>query len=242
MWPLLGATLGRVAGSFLATLVLRWPAGATLSGRSACDHCAVALGAAELVPILSFLRQRGRCRHCGAAIDRRHPLIEAMAAAIGALALVAVPGWAGFAGALFGWMLLALLVLDVEHFWLPDALTFPMIGLGLLLGPGDWQGRLLGMAAGGGAFLALKLAYRALRGRDGLGMGDVKLMAALGAWLSFASLPPLLLGSALAGLAFTLLKRLRGEETELASRIPFGACMALVAFPLWLLGAAVTMG
>ncbi len=243
-WPILGALAGLVAGSFLATLVLRWPRAERLSGRSHCDGCGSRLRPRDLVPLLSFALAQGRCRACGAAIDWRHPAIEACAALIGALALLVVPGPAGFAGALLGWTLLALLVLDAEHFWLPDALTLPLLGAGLLLGAGEPADRLMGAAVGGGALLGLALAYRGLRGREGLGLGDVKLMAALGAWLSLGLLGPLLLLAALLGLGLALLAAVRGKLPGAGGRVAFGACLAAAGFPLWLVanGAAGAFG
>lgn len=233
IWPLAGALLGLVAGSFLATLVLRWPRGEGLGGRSRCERCRRTLGAADLVPLVSYLAARGTCRACGSAIDWRHPAIEATAALIGAAAMWTAPGLAGLGGALLGWGLLALLVLDAEHFWLPDALTLPLLGLGLLLAPFPVEQRFLGAALGGGAMLAVMLGFKAIRGRDGMGLGDVKLTAALGAWLSPALLPPLILLAALLGLGVAgLLWRRRGAEG--AQRIAFGACLAAAGFPLWL--------
>lgn len=248
IWPILGALAGLVAGSFLATLVLRWPRGEALTGRSRCDSCGVQLAARDLVPLLSWAfsgafsgaMSRGRCRHCGARIDWRHPAIEGSAALVGALALFTVPGPAGFAGALFGWILLALLALDAEHFWLPDALTLPLLALGLLLGPGTLPERLLAAAVAGGGLLVLALAYKALRGRDGLGLGDVKLMAALGAWLSLALIGPLMLLAALTGLVLAFVARLRRKApgapgtAGTTGEIPFGACLAAAGFALWL--------
>jgi leader peptidase (prepilin peptidase)/N-methyltransferase len=233
LWPILGACLGLVAGSFLATLVLRWPEGRALSGRSRCDGCGTVLGMAELVPLLSWAVLRGRCRHCGAAIDPTHPAMEAAAAAMGGLALLVDPSPAGLAGALFGWLLLALLALDLAHLWLPDRLTLPLLALGLLFGMGSPTERLAGAMIGGGGLLLLALAYRRLRGRDGLGLGDAKLMAGLGAWLSPAMIAPLLLLSALAGLAFAAVRARRAGGSA-ADPVPFGACLAIVAFPLWL--------
>lgn len=238
LWPILGGLLGLVAGSFLATLVLRWPQGLPLTGRSRCDGCGATLRARDLVPLLSWLLARGHCRRCKAPIDGTHPLIELGCAAAGVLALIALPGPAGLAGALLGWLLIALIALDIRHFWLPDALTLPLLGLGLLLGPGDFPTRLLSAAIGGGGLLAVALVFRWLRGREGMGMGDVKLMAALGAWLSPAHLPPLLLLAAVLGLLVAGLARLRGRNIGSATRIPFGACLAAAAFPLWLLAAA----
>jgi leader peptidase (prepilin peptidase) / N-methyltransferase len=237
IWPILGGGLGLVAGSFLATLVVRWPRGESLAGRSRCDSCGTMLTARDLVPLLSFALARGRCRHCGAAIAPLHPQLEAAAAAIGVLALLVQPGAVGLAGALFGWMLLALLALDLEHFWLPDRLTLPLLGLGLVFGAGEPVDRLLGALVGGGGFLALALGYKRLRGREGLGLGDVKLMAGLGSWLSPAMIGPLLLLSALAGLAFAAVRAQRADGGAGATeRVPFGACLALTAFPLWIAG------
>ncbi len=241
VWPILGGFLGLVAGSFLATLVLRWPEGRPLSGRSRCDGCGVQLEARDLVPLLSWAAFRGRCRHCGAPIPALHPALEGAAAAVGVLAFLVQPGPTGLAGALFGWILLALMALDLGHLWLPDRLTLPLLGLGLLFGAGGPADRLLGAAVGGGGFLAIALLYRALRGRDGLGLGDAKLMAAIGSWLSVAMLAPLLLLSALAGLAYAAV-RARRTGLGAADPVPFGACLALAAFPLWLAGQASAAG
>ena len=231
IWPSLGALLGLVMGSFLATLVLRWPQAQALTGRSRCDACGVAVRWFDLVPVLSFLLLKGRCRACGAPIDRLHPAIEIGCALIGALAFVAVPGPEGLWGALLGWLLLALLALDLQHYWLPDRLTLPLLALGLAGGIGTLPDRLLGAGLGGGALLLLALAYRHFRGRDGLGQGDVKLMAALGAWLSFIWIGPLLLLASVAGLLFAGVSRWRGDSS---GKVPFGACLALAGFPIWL--------
>lgn len=241
IWPILGGSLGLVAGSFLSTLVIRWPADTPLSGRSRCDSCGNQLSARDLVPLLSWAVVRGRCRHCGARIPAIHPAMELAAAALGALALLANPSPAGLAGALFGWILLSLLALDMAHLWLPDRLTLPLLGLGLLFGAGTPMDRLIGAAIGGGGALAIAFAYRAVRGRDGLGLGDVKLMAALGSWLSAAMLAPLLLLSALAGLALAAVRARRAGESA-ADPVPFGACLALAAYPLWLAGPANACG
>lgn len=230
-----------MAGSFLATLVIRWPAGRPLSGRSHCDSCGARLSPAELVPLISWAMSGGRCRHCGAAIPAVHPAIELASAMVGALALLVDPSPAGLAGALMGWILIALLALDLGHLWLPDRLTLPLLGLGLIFGAGTFADRLLGAALGGGALLVMGFLYRRLRGRDGLGLGDVKLMAALGSWLSPAMLGPLLLLAALAGLALAGVRSRRGGG-DMSVPVPFGACLALAAFPLWLAGHAAAGG
>lgn len=242
-WVALTAGLGLVAGSFLATLAIRWPeARGVATGRSACDACGQPLRWFELVPLLSFVAQRGRCRRCGGRIDPRHPLIEIAAALVGAAAAIAAPGLAGLAGALFGWLLLTLATLDVEHHWLPDRLTIPLAAAGLAVGAAGLSpplvDRLIGAVAGFGALWLIATAYRLLRGRIGLGGGDPKLFGAIGAWLGWQMLPFVLLLAALAGLTAIVAMRLRGATVTATTRLPFGALLAVAAFPVWLVTAA----
>lgn len=232
--------LGAIVGSFLATILMRWPAGGgVVSGRSRCDHCGAALSAAELVPILSWIVTRGRCRRCGARIDWRHPAIELTAAVIGLVSALAHPLPLAVATMVFGWLLLILAALDAEHEWLPDALTLPLIGAGLLfggagLGP-PLPDRALGAAAGWLVLTVIALAYRRMRGREGLGGGDPKLLAGIGAWLGLLYLPFVLLGAGLIGLVALLAMKARGQEVGRATRLPLGTLMALAAWPIWLI-------
>ena len=239
--PAFGALLGLIAGSFLATLVIRWPQGRRLNGRSKCDSCGVQLGVRDLVPLASWALARGRCRACGGRIDPRHPAMEAVGAAIGAASLAAAPGAEGFAGALFGWLLLALFMLDLEHLWLPDQLTGALAATGLLAGalelPPALLDRLVGGAAGFGALFLVAAAYRVVRGRVGLGGGDPKLFGAIGCWLGWRALPTTLLVAALAGLAWVAVQHLRGRNVSLLTRVPFGALLAPAAWLMWLLAA-----
>lgn len=237
---LFGAGLGAVVGSFLATILIRWPQErSALNGRSACDGCGAGLRPSELVPILSFAAARGKCRRCGAAIDVRHLFIEIAAAVIGAAALIAHPGAGGFVTASFGWWLLLIAALDAQHQWLPDRLTLPLIVAGIATAAIDigplLDSRLIGAVAGFVALWAIAAAYRAARGREGLGGGDPKLLAALGAWLGWPQLPYVLLGAGLLGLAALLLARLRGAAVSATDRLPLGTLMALAAWPIWLL-------
>lgn len=233
-----GAVLGLLVGSYVATLTLRWPQGRSTSrGRSACDGCGRTLRAGELVPLLSFVMLRGRCRTCGARIDLRHPVIEATAAIIGAAALWARPDAAGLLGAALGWALLTLAVLDAEHFWLPDAITLPLLGAGLALGIGfdpPLLDRLIGAAAGFGILAAIAVVYRRLRGRQGLGGGDPKLLGAVGAWLGWQALPFVLTLGALLGLVAVAVAALRGHAVHASTRLPFGAPLAAAAWVIWL--------
>lgn len=239
LWlALAGALLGLLIGSYLATLTLRWPQGRTAStGRSACDGCARALAWYELVPLLSFAALRGRCRSCHARIARRHPIIEIAAAVIGAASLWMHPGVAGLLGAIFGWTLLTLAILDAEHFWLPDALTLPLLAAGLMLGfvaDPSVVDRLIGAAAGFASLAGIGLAYRRIRGRRGLGGGDPKLFGAIGAWLGWQLLPFVLLLAALLGLISVAISLLRGRAPTGQTQVPFGAPLAVAAWALWL--------
>ena len=238
-----GLVLGAIAGSFIGAILTRWPRGESVSaGRSRCESCDATLGPAELVPILSWLVQRGCCRHCGKRIDPKHLAVELAAAGLGLVAALAHPLPLALVTALLGWWLLLIALLDLEHHWLPDLLTLPLIPLGFLAG---WAGfgpglvdRLAGAAIGWAALAAIAFAYRRLRGREGLGGGDPKLLAAIGAWLGVFQLPFVLLGAGVVGLGAVLLMRLRGEDVGAESRLPFGTLMALVAWPLWLIVAA----
>jgi len=236
---LIGAAAGAIIGSFVATVTIRWPQGrSAMGGRSACDGCGVTLVARDLVPLASWILLRGRCRRCGDRIDPRHPAIELAAAVIGASALAVAPGWSGVAGCVFGWTLLLLLVLDAEHFWLPDRLTLPLAAAGLAaaglgLEP-SFESRAIGLVAGWGGLTLVAAGYRLWRGRQGLGGGDPKLFGAIGAWLGWAALPAVLFGAAMTGLVVVALRLIRGRAVTATDRLPFGVLLALAAWPAWL--------
>jgi leader peptidase (prepilin peptidase)/N-methyltransferase len=235
----LGAMLGALVGSFLATVFVRWPAGeSALDGRSRCDGCGRTLGPADLVPLLSFAWNRGRCRTCGAPIDRAHFVIELAAAAIGGAAFALAGPVAAIGWSVLGWGLLLLAALDWRHFWLPDALTLGLAATGLALG---WTtgavgllDRTIGLAAGVAALWAVARTYRALRGRDGLGGGDPKLFGAIGAWLGWQSLPIVLFAASLIGLVLVLAAAASGRRVTGATPLPFGTLLCLAAVPGWL--------
>jgi leader peptidase (prepilin peptidase) / N-methyltransferase len=230
----LGAVLGAIVGSFLATLCLRWEMGQqAILGRSACDNCKRPLGPFELVPVLSYAVQRGKCRNCAARIAPEHVQVEVVAAMLGASALALSPDPAGAALALFGWILLPLAILDARNFWLPDRLTLVLAGAGMLLGGfvsgASLQYRLIGGLAGFLSLEVIRRAYLYVRSRDGLGGGDPKLLGAIGLWLGWATLPFVLLTASVAGLTLAL----AGGAGRWA-RFPFGAALAAAA---WTVGA-----
>lgn len=233
------ALLGAIAGSFIATILIRWPRGrSVLSGRSRCDACDAPLRPVELVPLLSYALQRGRCRHCRARIDPRHLAVELAAGLVGLVAIAAHALPLALVTAALGWWLLAIALLDLEHHWLPDRLTLPLIPLGLAAA---WAGfgpplaeRAAGAAIGWAALALIAWAYRAVRGREGMGGGDPRLMAALGAWVGAWQLPAVLLGAGLLGLAAVLAMRLRGQGVTATTRLPLGTLLALAVWPVWL--------
>lgn len=240
IWPILLGGLGAIFGSFIATIVVRWPEGrSVLHGRSACDACGVTLRPRDLVPLVSALLSRGRCRHCDAAIDPRHWQVELMAVLIGVAAGLVAPGPLALAGAVFGWLLLTLGALDVVAFWLPDVLTLTLAVGGVVTGalgvPPLPTDRLIGGGVGVFALWAVGAGYKALRGRTGLGGGDPKLLGAIGLWLGWRMLPTVVLFAALAGLGMAVLGALRGRRTTLVDRMPFGALLAIAAYPAWLM-------
>lgn len=248
-WIALGALTGLILGSFLATLILRWPQGRSIaSGRSACDACHIPLGPLELVPLLSWALLRGKCRHCGARIGLLHPAVEAGCAAIGGVALAIAPAPAGFALALLGWQVLTLGLLDARHYWLPHILSLVLGATGLMLGgiamaalglDVPLTDRLIGGLAGGGGLWLVGAAYRLLRRRDGLGGGDAPMLAGIGLWTGWMALPFILLLASLAGLAVAAVRLAGRHDTAGPLRLPLGTLLALAVPPtLWMLSAA----
>lgn len=238
-WTALAFILGTAIGSFLATILVRWPQGrSVVAGRSACDRCGRTLEARDLVPILSWSLAKGRCRHCGARIDRRHLAAEVGAAMIGLAAILAHPLPLAVVTAIFGWWLFLLAALDIEQEWLPDRLTWPLLAAGLAAAWGGFgpplESRLIGAAAGFASLFAVARLYEAWRGREGLGGGDPKMFAAIGAWLGWTQLPFVLVGAGLLGIGALLVRRLGGRAVAATDHVPLGALMALAAWPIWI--------
>lgn len=222
-----GGLVGLCVGSFVGTLARRVPEDwrGVVAGRSACPSCGTRLGIVDLVPLLSWLLLRRRCRHCGAPISPYYPLVELTAAGIGATAAVVGDPWL----AVLGWWLLALGLIDLRTGLLPDVLTLPLAALGLALQP--QLDNLIGAIAGYAVFWIVASAYTRVRRREGLGMGDAKLLAAAGAWLGWEALPSVVLGAASVTLVVALAAR---RDLDATSRVPFGPGLAAA---LWLIAA-----
>ncbi len=247
----LGGLGGAVIGSFLATVAIRWPQGLSIGGRSRCDHCGVPVGAARLIPLLSYLMLGGRCRACRGPIDRTHPVVEFVCAAVGAMLAAAValgtlPLKSAIALALLALGLILAAAMDARSLFLPRALSLAILALGLALGDValaplgvsvPFEQRMLGGALGGFALAGVAFAYRRARGVEGMGGGDPPFFAALGAWGGATPLPFVLLLASLAGIGVALVRRAAGRAVD-DPPLPFGTLMAL-AFPLALSLAAV---
>jgi leader peptidase (prepilin peptidase)/N-methyltransferase len=225
----------------LGVVIERLPAGRpVVLGRSCCDACGATLGVRDLVPLASWLARRGRCGHCGARLSAFYPAIELAALAVALSAALVLSGWLLLVSCALGWLLLTLAVIDLRHFLLPDVLTLPLIPVGLalawLLDPGLVPGHMIGAAVGFASFALVGLAYRHLRGREGLGLGDAKLLAGAGAWLGWQALPGLVLIAAVSALALALAGALAGGRLSATTRVAFGSHLALAFWLVWLLG------
>jgi len=229
----MATAFGAVVGSFLNVCIYRLPLGKSVVWPpSACTQCARELMWYENVPIVSWLVLRGRCRTCATPISFRYPMIEALTAAMFGLAWWYYgPGALLASRLIFGCALIVLFAVDLEHHLLPNAITVPGIVVGflfsLLTEPG-WEASLIGLVAGGGALYAIAEIYYRVRHEEGLGMGDVKMLAMIGAFLGWKlAILTLILASfagTLIGVALIVTKR-----GGMKYALPFGTFLALGA-------------
>jgi leader peptidase (prepilin peptidase)/N-methyltransferase len=234
------AVLGLIVGSYLNVVIYRVPRGiSTVLPRSRCPQCGTAIRALDNVPVLSFLLLGGRCRNCGARISWRYPAIEAATSALFLAGFLRFGiSLASPVAALFAALMLALAMIDLDHMILPDVITYPAILLGVLLQPfagwaslgdGPWMamaGGLLGAALGAGLLLAVWTGWYLLRHEEGMGLGDVKMLAAIGAFLGWKGVLVSLFFGALSGALIGLvLMAVRGLDFK--AKLPFGVFLAL---------------
>ncbi|HEX3429913.1 MAG TPA: A24 family peptidase [Rhizomicrobium sp.] len=230
-----------VIGSFLGAMAVRIPEERPLLwARSECDSCGRVLSAAELIPVASFVWLRGRCRGCGAAIGAFPLAMELAAIVVVAWAALQTSGAIFFLSCLFGWTLLLLAAIDWRVQLLPDVLTLPLMLAGLVASfvfpLGLWRDHAIGAAAGFAALALVAWLYHRLRKREGLGLGDAKLSAAIGAWIGWQGLPTVVLWGSMLGLLFAIVRSLSGKRLELSDRLPFGAFLAAGGWLVWLYG------
>jgi leader peptidase (prepilin peptidase)/N-methyltransferase len=231
--------LSPIIGSFLGVLIRRLPRGeAVVATRSRCESCNRTLTARDLIPIVSYLASRGKCRHCGVSLGLFYPAVELAAVAVAVWAVASDNGLYLWADCILGWSLLALAWIDIEHMVLPDVLTLPLIMAGLVFAwvtdPAQIADHAAGAIIGWLLFTALARLYRLLRGRDGLGEGDAKLLAAGGAWITWTGLGPIMLTAAIIGLGYGIAGAMRGGKLRAGTAIPFGPPLALATWLIWL--------
>lgn len=225
-------------GSFLGLLASRMPKGeGVMLGRSRCPACGTALGAGDLVPLVSYAVLRGRCRYCAAPIDPLCPLMELAALGVAAWAVLVLPPALVWWGCLLAWSLLPLAVIDWLCLRLPDGLTLFLGGGGMVFTVAVVPGRSLDHGIGAAAGLALcwlvAFAYRRCRGREGLGLGDAKLMAAAGAWVGWQGLGSCLLIGAVIALVGILVAAGLGRRIAADQALPFGSALCLGLWLTW---------
>ncbi len=255
--PLLAALLGACVGSFLNVVAWRLPREeSVVQPGSHCPRCGTPLRWFENVPVLSWLLLRGRCRHCGAPIAERYPLVELLTAGLWVAATLAQPSGLGPAAApllqaLAGWLLLSWLIpltlIDLDRLWLPEGLcrlglllglaTTTAIGLsqGVELGRTLLLHHLLAAAAGLLGFEAVSAGAERLIGRPALGLGDAKLAALLGAWLGLTGLGLTVVLAVFTGAVVGMIGRLSGRLGR-HEPFPFGPFLAAGGAAVWLLG------
>ena len=211
-----------------------------INGRSRCRTCRRPLAWYELVPVASWIASRGKCRTCRAPIGWSAPLTELAGCAVAVAGVLWAPPGTLVLTVLLGWLLLALAVIDLRTYLLPDALNAAVLALGILMvaltRPADWPFQLAGSVIGYGLLWGVEILYRRLRGRDGLGRGDAKLLGALGVWVGVMGLAPVLLMASLSGIAAALALSTR-QSTALSATtaIAFGPWIAFGGYAVWLL-------
>jgi leader peptidase (prepilin peptidase)/N-methyltransferase len=236
--------LGAVLGSFLNVCIHRIPEGQSIvTPPSHCPHCGARIRWHDNVPVLGYLLLRGRCRDCGSRIRLRYPAVELLTAAL-CFTLQARYGLGPAFGIYlaFACALIVITFIDLDHQIIPNTITYPGIPLGvaasLVLPEPGLAGSLIGAALGGGVLLAVALAFEWLRKKEGMGLGDVKLLAMIGAFLGWKAVILTLVSSAFLGavIGYAAL-RLSGKDAQ--HPIPYGPFLAVGAMTSLLWGDAI---
>ena len=226
--------VGLVVGSFLNVVIYRLPRRiSTVRPRSRCPYCGGAIRASDNIPLLSWLRLGGKCRSCAAPISARYPLVEALMGAL-FVACVTVFGFTvtALVAAVFCCLLVALAAIDLEHYLLPDRITLPGIAVGLVfqrwLPSATLLDAVIGVLAGAGVLILLINLWFWLRDEESMGLGDVNMLAMIGAFLGWQGVASTLLFASLAGALVGLVLVARGSLT-LKAKLPFGFFLAIGA-------------
>ena len=264
---LAAALFGLLIGSFLNVVVYRLPvmaqreldnyiaheAGKELPHpdrfnlmvpRSACPHCGHRISALENIPVVSWLVLRGKCSACKAPISARYPIVEAVTGLLSAVLVWNLgSGWLGLAGLAFTYFLIAMTLIDYDTKTLPDDLTYPLLWLGLLINLNGTivplRDAVIGAMAGYVSLWAVYWLFKLVTGKEGMGYGDFKLLAALGAWMGWAMLPTIIILSsavgAVVGIALIVFAR-----RDRNNPIPFGPYLAAAGMIALLYGTPLT--
>ena len=264
---LAAALFGLLIGSFLNVVVYRLPvmaqreldnyiaheAGKELPHqdrfnlmvpRSACPHCGHRITALENIPIVSWLVLRGKCSACKAPISPRYPVVEAVTGLLSAVLVWNLgSGWLGLAGLAFTYFLIAMTLIDYDTKTLPDDLTYPLLWLGLLINLNGTivplRDAVIGAMAGYVSLWAVYWLFKLVTGKEGMGYGDFKLLAALGAWMGWAMLPTIIILSSVVG-AIVGISLIVFARRDRNNPIPFGPYLAAAGIIALLYGTSLT--
>ncbi len=229
-----GVAFGLIIGSFLNVVIYRLPRGLDVSRpRSRCTRCDSLIPWYRNIPVVSWIVLGGRCGDCREPISARYPLVEA---AVGLLFGAAIyrwgVSWTALSSMIFGASMLVLALIDYDHKILPNVITLPGIVVGFALSLVDpriaWVDAAIGIVVGGGLLYAVAWLYLKLRGQQGMGMGDVKMIAMIGAFVGWkGALLTVFLGSMFGSIVGIVLMRIKGKDWDHA--LPFGTFLALAA-------------
>jgi leader peptidase (prepilin peptidase)/N-methyltransferase len=239
----MAAVFGLAVGSFLNVCIYRVPRGqSVVSPPSRCPKCKKDLAWYDNIPVVSWLALRGRCRNCGEPISIQYPIVELVTAVVALLVVWATPpGWLLASRLVLGALLIVLFVIDLELQILPNAITLPGIAAGFLFSlaaPPGPIASLAGIALGAGILYGIAAAYYAVRKEEGMGMGDVKMLAMIGAFLGWRAVLLTLILASFAG-ALTGLALMSSKREGLRYALPFGTFLALGALAAMLAGDAI---
>lgn len=262
--PTILLLLGLCVGSFLNVVIYRLPLMLETSWRrdccelleiegekedalltlaapnSHCPHCKAPIQPQHNIPVLSYLLLRGKCANCAAPISLRYPSIELVTGLMSLLLMwYFAPDWSLVGALLFTWALIALTMIDFDQKLLPDNITLPLLWLGLLLNISgtytDLSSAVIGAVAGYGILWSIYWLFKLVTGKEGMGYGDFKLLAALGAWMGWQALHMIILMSSVVGIvAFLVLMVFKKQNRD--TPIPFGPFLAAAGWITFLWG------
>jgi leader peptidase (prepilin peptidase)/N-methyltransferase len=231
---------GLCFGSFLNVVIYRLPLGQSLNTPpSRCRKCGYSLRWFDNVPVISWVLLRGRCRKCGISVSWQYPLVELITALLFVLVVwLTPPGPLMASRLLFVCILIVLFGIDLEHQILPNVITLPGIAIGLLLSviaPPGWRDALIGALLGAGILYGIAWAYYLWRREEGMGMGDVKMLAMIGAFLGWKAVLVTLVLASFSG-AFIGVAMMAGQRGGMRYALPFGTFLALGALAAMFVG------